>query len=236
MPLLSSQASSRISSLSDQGRKEEVSRIKRMLADSTELSNQELIEAWIAIGKCYKFDKALQLSEEAYLKAIEVIQTLGDEKLLGEGYRDLGDAFEFCGSYARAITYYRRSAEIFDRLNEGKELVTTLSQMAWSYGAMGELQEGIRCLDLAIQHPATDPASKAMFVERIALSLGAAGEYRRAIEVYDQALAMYEAADFKRYWGRRLVNLAQFYSAIGDEEGARKTMERLGDHEIDEGM
>ncbi len=229
MPLLNVQVRNRIVSLSDEGRKEEVSRIKHTLKDPAKLSDRQVIEAWAIIAKCYEYDKAPQLSEEAYLKAIEVIRTLDDEKLLGEGYKDLGDALHFCGSYARSIVYYRQSAEIFDWLNEGEETVTTLSQMAWSYGAMGELQEGIRCLDLAIQHPATDPASKAMFAERIALSLGAAGEYRRAIEAYEQALAMYEAADFKRYWGRRLVNLAQFYNAIGDEEGAKRTMEQRGD-------
>ena len=64
-------------------------------------------------------------------------------------------------------------------------------------------------------------------MERVALSLGAAGQYKAAIEIYEKALALYEAEDFKRYWGQRLVNLAQFYEAIGDIEAARRTMERL---------
>ncbi len=85
MPLLNVQMRNRIVSFSDEERKEEVSRIKHTLEDPAKLSDRQVIEAWAIIAKCYEYDKALQLLEEAYLRAIEVLRTLGDEKLLGEG-------------------------------------------------------------------------------------------------------------------------------------------------------
>jgi tetratricopeptide (TPR) repeat protein len=225
MSLIDRQIANRI--LSPRTRKEELLKAKRALSDPAKLSSRELMETWIIVGKCYKFDKKPQLSEKAYLKAIEMVRLLEDDHLLGKVYRDLGDALHFCASYAKSIAYYRQAAEIFDRLNEAKELITLLSQMAYSFAAMGKVVEERGCLEEAIRHPRISPEEKAMFMERIALSLGASGEYEEAIEIYEKALALYEAQDFKRYWGERLVGLAQLYEAVGDIEAAKRTMERL---------
>jgi tetratricopeptide (TPR) repeat protein len=210
-----------------QTRKEELARAKQTLSDPVKLSKQQLIEAWAVVGKCYMFDKGSQLSEEAYLNAIEVICALGDERLLGEGYEDVGDAMYFCGNYSRAITYYRQSFEIFGRLNETEQLITALSQMAYSYAEMGQREEERHCLNSAILQSTIDPVVKATFVERMALSLSASGEYEEAITAYEQALSMYESEGFRREWQKRLQSLSQLYSITGDEEGAKRTLARL---------
>jgi len=225
MPLVSRELANRL--FTPEHRREEITRAQEAVLDPEKLDSRQLIEAWAVIGECHKFNRESQLSKEAYLKAIEVIRTLDDKMLLGRGYEALGNALFFCNDYEQAISYYRQAAEIFEDLSETEQLVTMLSQIAYAYAEIGQRNEERRYLNIAALQATAQPVVKATLLERIALSLGASGEYEEAIRVYEQALSILESEGFKRDWQKRLQVLAQLYSAVGDEASARRIMEQL---------
>ena len=208
-------------------RRREMAKARKALLDPERLNNWQLIEAWAIIGECHKFNREAQLAEEVYLKTLELIRALGDERALGEGYYSIGEAMFFCKDYAKATDYYRQAFEIFKRLGEKDRLAGVLSQMAYAYEKIGQRDEERHCLDAVMLQPAIEPLVKATLLERVALSLGASGEYGEAIRVYEQALSIFESEGFRRDWEKRLSSLAQMYNVIGDAEAAKRTKERL---------
>jgi len=208
-------------------RKEELKRAQEILAASTEIDLQRVIEAWITVAEYHKLEMEPQLSEEAYLKALEAIRIVSDERLLGKGYKSLGDAMQFCKNYERAIASYRHAVDVFKSIDEIDLLLDTLSQIAYSYAAMGQWDNERHYLNMAVLQPAIQPVIKATLLERIALSLSVSGKQEEAIGAYEQALSLYESEGFKRGWQQRIQNLAEMYNAIGDTEAAKRTLERL---------
>jgi len=224
MPLISLEISNQV--CFPDYRKQAMARAQKALLVATELDDHELVAAWATIGECHKFDKEPELAEEAYLKALEIVRALNDQKLLGEGYLALGDALHFCQEYTRAITYYDQAAEIFKRLNDTEQLELVLSQAAYACAKNGRRDEERQYLQVAILQPTVSPESKGMFLERIALSLGASERYQGAIQVYEEALDIYTFHHFRRFWEERLRNLAKLYVAVGDEQAAQRTLAR----------
>jgi hypothetical protein len=82
MPLINRKTADRV--YSTRTREEELTRARQALSDPKKLSDRQVIEAWAVIGECHMYDKKPELVEEAYLRAIKVIKTLGDVRLLGE--------------------------------------------------------------------------------------------------------------------------------------------------------
>lgn len=212
--------------LSPETREATLAKAQKIVDQTTQKDSQQLVEAWCIIGECHKFNRDSQLSEEAYLKAVKVLQTSGDEKLLGEAYLLLGEALHFCQQYADAVAYFNRAAEIFKRLNESEWLVTTLNQLANSYGMMEQGDHERQSLNEALLQPSVSPVQKAFLMEGIARSLGAEGKYEEAVKIFEQALSILESERIYRFWDKRVEKLAEFYSALGDEEAAQRTRAR----------
>jgi len=224
MPLVNQEIANRL--LFPDTRKKELAEAQKALL-SSKLDPHQLMEAWAIVGESYKLEMEPQISEQAYLKSLEIIQTLKDERLLGEGYKAIGDALHFCKDYSRAIGYYHQSAQVFENLNDTEQTVSVLSQMAYCYAATEQRDDERYCLNRAATHPTILPIVRATLLERIALSLSTSGLHREAIEFYEQALSIFEAEHFTRDWEQRVQSLAQMYRTAGDEDMAKRTEERL---------
>jgi tetratricopeptide (TPR) repeat protein len=208
-------------------REEELAKARDDLLNLQELDSYQIIGKLAIIGECHKFNREPHLSEEAYLNAVGVIRTLGDEHLLSEAYESLGNALFFCKHYAKAVSYYRQTAAILDQRGEITRLITVLSQIAYAYSELGQRSEERCYLNTAVNQPNVDPVVRATLLERIALSLEADGKNEEAIDMYEQALSIFEAEDFRRDWGRRLQNLARLYSIVGDVDSASRIIDKL---------
>jgi tetratricopeptide (TPR) repeat protein len=207
---------------------------QQALLNPTKLDNQQLIETWATIGLCYSCMQNSQLTEEFYLKALEIIRNLGDEKFLGKGYADLGFALYNCLDYSKAITYYEQSLVIFERFNEVEEIYTVLSQLAFSCQYLGQRRKERYYLKCGVDHPTIAPVMKAIFLERLALSLDASGVHQEAISIYEEALSIFAAEEFYRAWEDRVQGLAKLYGKVGDMASAERTLKRLEGPTVEE--
>jgi tetratricopeptide (TPR) repeat protein len=225
MPLISRDTRNRL--LWPDTREKEAHRAQMKLADSTTLDERQVIEMWATLGEAYKYNKESQLSEQAYLKALDIIKSSNDTRLLATGYKDLGDALYFCRDYSRAILYYDQSAAFFENLNDTTQLVMVFSQAAYAHSELQQRDEERRCLYSAVNQSDIDPLIKATLLERLALSFGSSGQTQQAINIYESALTIYESQDFIRGWPQRIHNLAALYTSIGDDDGTKRTLARI---------
>lgn len=224
MTLVSQEVANRL--LFPDTRQAEKTRAQQALLDAKS-DVPQLVEAQVIMGMSYALEREPQLCEQAFGKAFELIQSLRDEKLAGEGYQACGDSLHvFCKEYTRSITYYQQAATIFESLTEVDLLVKVLSQMAYACAALERRDDERRYLSLASAQPSVPSAIRATLLERMAMSLSASGQNEDAIKVYEQALTVYEVTGYKRYWRKRLETLAGMYTAVGDLEAAKRTLER----------
>lgn len=189
--------------------------------------NEKVVESWAIAGECYKYEQNPTSTAEAYDYALNLAEKMGDNELIGSILNHFADAMYFCNEYRQAITYYEEALNIINRSGNMQDIVTIYSQLAYSSEKLSERDKERTFLKSGMSLPEIDPLIKANFVERFALSLAASNEYEEAIYKYEEALSMYASQDFGRNWQERVTNLADIYHANGDEDGARKTLERL---------
>lgn len=207
-------------------------------ADQVDLTNvyMDLANTLIAIGD---FQGALNLLQEAAPISEKLASADGSDSILQENYAGmcftLGRAFGNTGDLARSAEYYRRSAEIRERISEGSPafLLSVKTKLAGAYGYLSGVESERGNLDEAIQlqskaHDilsrllATDPNNATLFGFLlqsdywIGYYLFKKGMPAEALKHYKIALAgdqKLAAADQKDKLAAR--NLADCYVSIG---------------------
>ena len=210
-----------------ESRKKEAIKAQKLISSSDKLDSLKIAEAWAVLGEVYKCENEPLPSEEAYLKCIEAIRAMNDKNLLGVAFISMGDALLFCKKFEKAIFYYDQAIEISEAIKETDRLIHLYSQISYCFAKVGDREKEQKYLSGGIQLRNIPEVVRANFIERLALSLESSGEYRLAVDRYEEALLMYESEDFKRNWQERIDKLANIYHIIGDEESASRTRKRM---------
>lgn len=208
-----------------QEREAEMEKAKQILCNPATLTPEQLIETWTVLGKCHEYRGETELAESAYLKVIEIIQTLGSEDLLLEGYDMLASAM-WNQDHLKEIKYKAQKAEIWELQNNLDNLTSTLEAMAYASERMEHEVAQRHYLSIITLQPGLGLVSKARFLDRIGWSLGKSGEYQPAIEVLEEALHCYEIAEFYKEWDIVLEQQAELYQRTGNETGVQQSLAR----------
>ncbi|MBX7223484.1 MAG: CHAT domain-containing protein [Blastocatellia bacterium] len=144
-----------------------------------------------------------------------------------EAWYQSAAAFSFGGEIESALECYQKALGLAEKLNLENAQGTYLNRIGQMYGALGEPDKGRVFMNraLEIQKRLQDEKGMAGTLANLGMEERRQGHYEAAIELYKQALALYQKSDKT---GTALVshNMGVAYFQTGDLEQARLCFER----------
>ncbi len=151
-----------------------------------------LAQAYLNLGKNYtrlgRHDEAM----ENYLKALEIGQRRGDEKLIGQSYKIIGNGYYFRNDLAMALQYYRRALAVNTKIHDAENAADLQNNIALIFIGTNKLDSALIYLSQSVV--AYEALKKEGKLANALLNIGElknkAGEYGQAIEFYTRALVI----------------------------------------------
>ncbi|KAJ3423991.1 alpha-soluble nsf attachment protein [Anaeramoeba flamelloides] len=196
------------------------------------LKYEEAFDLYKRAGNLYKIDKKWSKASEAFLKCSECLKTLNNTlevaSYICESARCLKkiDPEKARNSYLQAIDYYVDCGKFNLAAKYTKNIAEGYEKEKNNIEAIKYFEKAIEYYELAEQNTATRELKL-----KIAKYLALDGQYEKAIEIYENIAI--ESLDqeggikwtVKEYFTRAVI----LTLCLGDEENARKTLERYDD-------
>ncbi|XWK87599.1 MAG: tetratricopeptide repeat protein [Phormidium sp.] len=190
------------------------------------------------LGLAYSFLGDYRKVIEYNQQSLAIAREIGDRKGEGNALGNLGIAYYSLGDYRKAIEYQQQSLAIAREIGDRKNEIGALGSLAIAYSSLADYQKALDFLQqsLAIARELKDPKLEQLVQELVSkvqqrnnprkveadrlLQQGAqqleTGQFREALQPWQQALAIYrEIGDLKRE-GNVLGNLGNAYYSLGD--------------------
>jgi len=191
--------------------------------------------AWGSMGVSLFVANELTQAKEAYRKALDARERLGDPLLIGRSLNALGSVHFQLGDYATALDYYRRARAVRETLDRPRDLGTTLGYLGNVYYRMGRLEEARESYEQAIR--VFGPAGATMLhPARLGLAnvYSDLGEYHRALDLYREHLALAQEQDNTQEAAKALLNIALTERALGDPTAALRSLGKVRELQVAE--
>ena len=179
-------------------------------------------------GKAIDYVQEQQLGIEAFKKAIELQESLGETLNLANSLDRLAMLYESMGQYGRALPLYISALEIKKSELGDRHLSTAMSldDLAGFYEFIGQYDRASPLYELALEiykselgdrHPDT-----ANILNNLAGLYSSMGQYNRALPLYESALEIRksELGDQHPDTATSLNNLAGLYESMGQYDRA----------------
>jgi tetratricopeptide (TPR) repeat protein len=97
--------------------------------------------AWGSLGVSVWYTGDMEAVGEAYARALDARERLGDPVLIGRTLNGLGSVNLRQGNYGDALGFYRRARDVRERLDDPLELGATLTYIGHVENELGNLEE-----------------------------------------------------------------------------------------------
>ena len=138
------------------------------------------------------------------------------------------------GFVERALTATEEAVALFERARDARGQVAALANLVFLCASSGRIdaarKAGAKALDLA--HRQGFELIEASLLENLASAEGAAGDYRRAIELAEASFDLRSRSDSRVWSGKTLADVAIWHAALENLPAARDAVQRmLADHD-----
>jgi CHAT domain-containing protein/Tfp pilus assembly protein PilF/uncharacterized protein YaaR (DUF327 family) len=171
---------------------------KRIKVDDKQLIGNTLN----SIGLYYStflndYDRAIEYFDKAVLIRTEIGDQVSINRTLSfkaEAYLKAGDYFNSIGDYPEAIANMENALQMHRNLNNRIRTGVILSQMGYVYANMGDLSTALEKLNEAavIMKEEHDTLELAGVYNHLGIVLQSAGRIDRSLEYYNNAISLYE--------------------------------------------
>src|SRR5581483_201638 len=155
-----------------------------------------------------------------FRQALRIREKIGDRKGMADSYFNLGVAYDHVGDLARSLEYLREAVHMREQIQDQRGLIAALNSMGSVFRRMDLLKEAREALRRAIEiGSSVDVPEERLDTYREMSQLEAAsGDYRKALELYQQYAAGRETF-FDETSARRLARLqVQFETERREQE------------------
>jgi tetratricopeptide (TPR) repeat protein len=191
-------------------------------------SDRSVIAALQRIGwssaAMFKHEDALR----AYNEAGRIAEGLGDDLITARYLTSLGNYYGGIGEYEKAMDYQQRAGALWHR-NNGvlDEAWSALPAIGWLKSRLGDPAGELACYEqeLAIHRRLIFPSGEVGALLSLASAHEMGGDYSKAIDAYEKAIAIARAHDLKGSASSAYSGLGSIYAALGDVENAKKYLQ-----------
>lgn len=197
---------------------------------------------YVLAGNAYRALAQYDSSYFAYNKALDVLKKTDAEVQVAFAYKNLGRLFVIQWKNEEAEEYFRKAAEIYERLGRRKALADTWYALAGASKNQANYQEANQYVEKACRVATTmhDDFLRLYCLINQGDMHFRRGENVQALETLFQALEMMKHSELPRTFAEVYFNVGEVYEALGQNDMALKYFfeslgysERLGiKHEV----
>ena len=177
---------------------------------------------------CFSLLVNIVKAKEFYEKALAISMEIGDRKLEGICYGNLGNVFKSLGEYVKAKEFYEKalaiSMEIGDRKGEGK----WIGNLGCVFESLGEYVKAKEFYEkaLAISMEIGDRKGEGNWIGNLGCVFRSLGEYVKAKEFFEKALAISMEIGDRNGQGRWFGSLGCVFLSLGEYVKAKEFYEK----------
>lgn len=175
-----------------------------------------LANSYLKLGNTFwystNYDKAL----EYYLSSLSIFESLGNKNGIAKVYNNIGTLYTILGDHRRALQYLEKSLQFYSDFEDSENL----SEL---YFRLGAVHQQVKNYDLAINYldlskslfDSLHVVRKSAYVNKVKAQIYfAKGEPQKAIELAQNALAVFTRYDY--FWGMAEASndLGEFYAGV----------------------
>ena len=198
----------------DSSREKALTYFRRSLAMSERQGyEQGKAQAHYEAGKVYYRQSDFALSEENFLKALEITERIKDSAGISRNLNNLGLVAKQTGNYTKALEYYFRSLEIKEKLGDKAGIAATWNNIGLifynqdNYKKAGDYFQ--KCIEL--NTALGNKKAVASNLNNLALVLIEKGDTARALQLHEQKLALDRESNDKEGMINSLGNLGTIF-------------------------
>ena len=172
----------------------------------------------------FKHEDALR----AYNEAGRIAEGLGDDLITARYLTSLGNYYAGIGEYEKAMDYQQRAGALWHRNNAVlDEAWSALPAIGWLKSRLGDPAGELACYEqeLAIHRRLIFPRGEVNALLSLASAHEMGGDYSKAIDAYEKAIAIARAHDLKASASSAYSGLGSIYAALGDVDNAKKYLQ-----------
>ncbi len=139
-----------------------------------------------------------------------------------------GDTERALGLHSESLTDYRAALKLAESLGDTQLQVSLFLRLGIVHFKIGEaeLADGFFQRSLAGARQISSPADEAATLHNLALAATSNGRFRHAVELYRQALGIFDRLQLTADQARAWSNLGEVYSRLGETRPAALAFER----------
>ncbi len=189
-------------------------------------------------GIRYSIAQDYERAEEVFLRSIEVLNQIGDDRNIASTYNNLGNLSNLRTEYVEAIKYYKNSLKASEELKDNKLISASLNNIGSVYRKLGNYSRAISYFErgLSISESENDSISMVASysnVGNIYLSISdndnALKYYKKALEISQNLKNFSAVASINGNIGLIHNRLGQYEFALASENNRLKFYEETGD-------
>ncbi len=167
----------------------------------------------------------LNLAWKDYDKLLRVAESSGDQRLLAETYKDLGELFRLKHDHQNGLGFLLKAKNAFQKLEDYKEVAHTLNNLGNIYWIDSQYEKALEAFGQALEiHKSLDNK------QDIASTLNNMGsiyvsqhQYKKALEYHQESLKIKKELANKEEIARSLNNIGFVYYLMGNLQHAVKS-------------
>ncbi len=174
-------------------------------------------------------------AEKLVLEQLAIAREIGDRGQEAEALHEIGDDLFMRGKFDAAQENYARAAALYEQLSSKRDLAFVLTSQGRLHRAHGLSLEALDYYRkaLQLQEEIHDRPGQVQTINAMAVAYGEMGQDTRAVELYEQALALAKTTDSDRMINFALANLASAYIDTGKAREGAEILERIADRDED---
>jgi class 3 adenylate cyclase/tetratricopeptide (TPR) repeat protein len=153
-------------------------------------------------------------------------ESAGADEILADGLKQLGNVSFLAGKREDALTYYRQSLEIYQRLEDSAGLANIHSNLGGVYRRMGRWDDALRenAASLQLRQRMGDPWGIGTIHNNIGEVHRTRGEFASAIAAYERAIEVWQPIGYSAGVALALTGLGAALTESGDPARGREVL------------
>ena len=167
----------------------------------------------------------LNLAWKDYAEILRIAESSGDQRLLAETYKDLGELFRLKHAHQEGLSFLLKAKEAFQKLKDYKEVARTLNNLGNIYWIDSQYEKALEAFGEALEiHRSLDNKHDiASTLNNMGSIYVSQHQYKKALEYHEQSLLIKKEMGNKEEIARSLNNIGFVYYLMGRLQNAVKS-------------
>jgi two-component system, NarL family, sensor kinase len=155
------------------------------------------------------------------LQSVELSKQINDSSYLAKTIFNTGTSYRVLGQYENAVKFYVEGQKLFGKINQPDAEALVFDLLQTLYCDMHQYERAVEYGEKAValvRKLGNDESSLAVYLSNLGNSYGYINQYKKALDVYQESLALSRKSDNRYAAATQLLNIGDAYLHLGEYE------------------